>query len=170
MHSNIYLSVDDAMRSIENVKQNSEADWVNCVQSLVKSKPFGDHKFYIFMFVKRVDDVSGIKKMYHMPRLTKPDPVPGSTLLHVDPRDPTEATIIWTLPTEANLNLYKQGKFFADPTVHEYIEKYLHNPRELMKPEPGDLPDDEIKKCWVAYLKRLKRDKKERNKSHSSLR
>lgn len=159
MHSKYYLTKNDAMDSIENFKQNSEADWVNCVQTLIASKPFGDNKFYIFMFIKRVDDSSGVKKMYHQPRLTKPEPVPGSTLLRVDPNHPDEATIIWTLPNQENFNLYKQGKFFADEFVHEYCEKLLKNPKELMKPEPGDLPEHKMKLLWIDYLKRLKQDK-----------
>lgn len=169
MHSKYYLTKEDALDSVENFKQNSEADWVNCVQTLVDSKPFGDHKFYIFMFIKRVDDRSGIKKMFHQPRLTKPEPVPGSTLLRVDPTHPDEATIIWTLPNQENFNLYKQGKFFADEFVHECCEKFLKNPKELMKPEPGDLPEYKMKELWIDYLKRLKRDKLEKKLADRSL-
>jgi len=159
MHSNYFLSKNDAFDSIENFKQNSENDWVDCVQSLIDSKPFGNHKFYIFMFVKRVDDTSGIKKMYHQPRLTKPQPVPGSTLLRVDPNHPEEAKIIWTLPNQENFGLYKQGKMFADPFVDECVHKFLHNREELMKPEEGELPEEEMKQLWIYYLLRLKQEK-----------
>lgn len=162
MHSNFILTKSDALDSIENFKQNSESDWVKCVQSLVDSRPFGDHKFYIFMFVKRVDDNSGIKKMFHQPRLTKPEPMPGTTLLRVDPKYPDEATIIWTLPNQENFTLYKAGKFFEDPFVNECVDKFLKNPRELMKPEEGDLPEPKMKELWITYLKRLKREKLEK--------
>lgn len=159
MHSKYYLTKENALDSVENFKQNSEADWVKCVQTLVESKPFGNHKFYIFMFVKRVCDSSGVKKMFHQPRLTKPAPVPGTTLLRVDPNNPEEATIIWTLPNQENFNLYKQGKFFDDPFVHECVEKFLKNPKELMKPEEGDLPEKKMKELWISYLRRLKQEK-----------
>lgn len=162
MHSKYYLTKNDAFDSIQNFKENSESDWVRCVQSLVDSRPFGNHKFYIFMFVKRVDDMAGIKKMYHQPRLTKPEPVPGSTLLRVDPNYPEEATIIWTLPNQENFAMYKKGKMFADPFVQECVDKYLNSPKELMKKEEGDLPEEKMKELWIAYLQRLKDEKKNR--------
>ena len=157
---NFYLSKNEALDSVQNWKENSEQDWVKCVQDLIQSKPFGDHKFYIFMFVKRVNDITGEKKMYHQPRLTKPEPVPGTTLLRVNPLYPEEATIIWTLPNQETFNLYKEGKMFADEFVSECIDKYLNNPRELMKPEEGDLPDKKIRELWISYLKRLKEAKR----------
>lgn len=159
MHSKYYLTKNEALDSVQNFKENSEKDWVQCVQSLVQSNPFGDHKFYIFMFIKRVDDVSGIKKMYHQPRLTKPEPVPGSTLLRVDPKYPEDANIIWTLPNQENFTMYKEGKFFEDPFVHDCVQKFLHNPKELMKPEDGDLPEEKMKELWINYLRRLRTEK-----------
>ena len=143
-----YLKNSDVFDSIKNFKENSESDWARCVQDLIKSKPFGDNKFYIFMFVKRVNDITGEKKMYHQPRLTKPEPVPGTTLLRVDPHKPGDATIIWTLPNQENFGLYQYGKMFADQFVHECIDKFLHNPQELMKKEEGDLSESEIREFY----------------------
>lgn len=151
--TSIYLKKSDVFDSIQNFKENSEKDWTKCVQDLIASKPFGDNKFYIFMFVKRVDDVSGIKKMFHQPRLTKPEPVPGTTLLHVDPKKPGDATIIWTLPNQENFTLYKHGKMFADPFVNECVEKFLNNPQDLMKREDGDLSENEIREIYKAKAK-----------------
>lgn len=156
---NFYLSKNDALDSVQNWKENSEQDWVNCVQDLIQSKPFGDHKFYIFMFVKRVNDVTGEKKMFHQPRLTKPEPVPGTTLLRVNPMYPEEATIMWTLPNQETFKLYEHGKMFADEFVHECVQKFLTNRAEMMKPEKDDLPDNKIRDLWIAYLKKLKANK-----------
>jgi hypothetical protein len=97
--------------------------------------------------------------MYHQPRLTKPEPVPGSTLLRVDPSNPENAEIIWTLPNQENFKLYEHGKMFADEFVHECVQLYLKNPRELMKKEEGDLPEAKIRELWIAYLKKLKRER-----------
>ena len=105
------------------------------------------------MFVKRVDDLSGIKKMYMQPRLTKPEPLPGTTLMHVDPKNPTYAKIIWTLPNENTFGLYKYGKMFSDPFVHECIEKYLTNPNLLMQKEDGDLPEETIREIYKSKAK-----------------
>lgn len=160
---NFYLSQGHIQDNTQFWKENSEKDYVNCIQNLIQSRPFGDHKFYIFSIVKRVDDESGIKKMYHQPRLTRPDPVPGTTLIKVDPNDPETATIIWTLPNEENFNFYKSGKLFADPFVHECIEKYRKNPRELITADPDDLSESQIREIYND-MKMKGRTKKQKKK------
>ena len=150
---NFYLSKSDVGDTTQNWKENSERDWVANLQSLISKRPFGDYKFYVFMFVKRVNDVSGIKKMYMQPRLTKPEPLPGTTLLRVDPRDPGTAKMIWTLPNENNFAMYAKGKMFEDEFVHGCILKYLNNPRALMQREEGDLSDPEILEIYKAKAK-----------------
>lgn len=162
---NYSLTKTDAFDSITNFKENSESDWVACVQDLIAKRPFGDRKFYIFMFVKRVDDVSGIKKMYHQPRITKPEPQPGTTLLRVDPNNPSDATIIWTLPNQENFSLYQEGKMFADPFVYECIQKYLHHRKEMMQPEPGDPNNDEARHLVLGFLKNLKQETRKKRQS-----
>lgn len=152
-----YIDKYQVFDNVEYFKQNSEKDYVQTIQNIISSDPFGGHCFYIFSFVKRVDDVSGIKKMYHQPRLTKPDPLPGTTLLRVNPKYPEEATIIWTLPNEEEFNLYKYGKMFEDPFVFECIEKYLHNPQELTKYIPGDLSDEQIREIYKSKYDKLAR-------------
>lgn len=148
-----YLSKNEALDTTYHWKENSEEDWVSTLHDLVSKRPFGDHKFYVFMFVKRVDDLSGVKKMYMQPRLTKPEPLPGTTLLQVDPRDPGTAKMIWTLPNEANFGMYGQGKMFSDPFVYECIEKYQKSPWDLMRREEGELSEDEIREIYKAKAK-----------------
>ncbi len=145
---NFYLSQGHILDNTQFWKENSEKDYVNCIQNLIQSKPFGDHKFYIFTIVKRVDDDSGVKKMYHQPRLTRPEPVPGTTLIKVDPNDPETATIIWTLPNEENFGMYKEGKMFANSFVHECVEKYKRNAKDMAKPDPDDLSETEIREIY----------------------
>ncbi len=148
MHKNFQLSSNDIWQNTEYWKENTEEDYVNCIQNIIKSKPFGNRKFYIFSFVKRVDDLMGIKKMYHQPRLTKPEPVPGTTLMRVDPRDPDKAVIIWTLPNQENFHLYKYGKLFGDMFVHDCVDKFLNRPEELMQREQDDLSDEQIREAY----------------------
>ncbi len=159
MMSNFYLSQDQVMENTEFWKQNSEADYVKCIQNLIESKPFGNRRFYIFSFVKRMEDMSGVKKMYHQPRLTRPEPLPGTTLIKVDPRDPGECTIVWTLPNRENFGLYKVGKMFSDPFVSECIDKFLNNPRELLYPDSDDLNDDQIREAYKEIKQNAKRRK-----------
>jgi len=157
--SNFYLSKNKIWENTEFWKENSEADYVKCIQSLIASKPFGDRKFYIFSFIKRVDDNSGYKKMYHQPRLTRPEPVPGTTLMKVDPNDPGTAMIIWTLPNQENFGMYQEGKIFADPFVHECVDKFLKNPKVLMTPDPDDLNDQQIREVYKELKHNLKAKK-----------
>lgn len=152
------VSKGQILDNVEFMKQNSEEDYVNCIQSLIASKPFGDLKFYIFSFVKRVDDVSGIKKMYHQPRLTRPDPLPGTTLMKVDPKNPLEAKIIWTLPNQENFGLYNYGKMFSDPFVYECVQKYKNNPKDLIEKDPDDLSDEQIREIYNQLAKKAKRN------------
>lgn len=152
------LPKSQALDNVQFFKENSENDYCKMVQKIIMEKPFGNNKFYLYQFVKRVDDTSGIKKMYHQPRLTKPDPVPGTTLLRCDPNDPGTVTIIWTLPNEETFNLYSEGKMFSDGFVYECIQKFLKNPRSLMQPEEGDLSPEAIREFYVAQ-KHKKRSK-----------
>jgi len=158
--SNFYLSKNKIWENTDFWRENTEENYVRCIQGLIQSKPFGDRKFYIYSFVKRIDDASGAKKMYHQPRLTRPEPLPGTTLMKVNPMYPEEATIIWTLPNQENFGLYQSGKMFADPFVHECIDKFLKNPRDLMKADPDDLDDKQIQEIYkdIRYRKRVQRE------------
>jgi hypothetical protein len=160
--SNFYLGRNQIWENTEFWKEHSERNYVACIQDLISSKPFGNRKFYIYSFVKRVDDMSGVKKMYHQPRLTRPEPLPGTTLMKVDPSSPETATIIWTLPNQENFGLYKAGKMFSDPFVHECIETYLKNPRELMRADPDDLNDEQIKQVYKELKQDLRAKKNKR--------
>ena len=146
--SNFYVCGTNVWDNVEFWKQNSEENYVECIQDLIQRRPFGDRKFYIFSFVKRVDDSSGIKKMHHQPRLTRPEPVPGSTLMKVHPDHPEEAYIIWTLPNQENFKLYSHGKMFSDAFVHDCIAQYQSNPQRMMQPDPEDPPEEEMRRIY----------------------
>lgn len=152
---NFLLTKNQIFENVEFFKEGFDKDYCNTVQQIIKSKPFGNNRFYIFQFVKRVDDVSGVKKMYHYPRLTKPDPLPGTTLLKCNPENPDEVTIVWTLPNQETFGLYKQGKAFGDAFVWECIEKFQNNYTEMCTPDPDDLSDEQIRD----YYQSKKNDK-----------
>lgn len=166
---NFFLTQEKIFDNTQYWKENSEEGYCRTIQEIIQSDPFEGHKFYIFQFVKRVDDVSGIKKWYHQPRLTKPEPLPGTTLLRANPKDPGTVTIIWTLPNEENFSLYGAGKIFGDSFVYECIQKFLHNPRELMKKEEGDVSEEKIKELYKnikikALHKKREEDRKKKEK------
>jgi hypothetical protein len=153
---NFILQKNQVLDNVEYFKQNSEDGYVKMVEKIIAQRPFGKHKFYILQFVKRVDDRTGTKKMHHQARLTKPEPFPGSTLLRVDPNQTEQVTIVWTIPNQENFGLYKSGKMFADPFVHECIEKFLKSPQELMQPMEGDLTEDQMREAYREMKSRKK--------------
>lgn len=132
-------------------KEDFERDWTKFTQDLIRKRPFGDHKFYIFSFVKRVNDVTGEKKMFHHARLTKPSieyVQPGTILVRADPRDPGKIAIIWTLPNQENFGLYAPGKMYADAFVQDCIVKFLNNPNNLLAMCEEEISDDEIREVY----------------------
>ena len=141
----LYVTSAKIYENVDYVRYNSERDYVKCVQNLIERAPFGKVPFYIFTILKRIDYASGVKKFYHQPRLTKPEPVPGSTLLRVHPQDPGVAKIMWTLPVEESFNLFKHGKIFQDEFVNECCRKFLRDPALLTQPEDGDMSEQWIR-------------------------
>jgi hypothetical protein len=45
---------------------------------------------------------------------------------------------------------------FADPFVHECIEKFLKSPQELMQPMEGDLTEDQMREAYREMKSRKK--------------
>jgi len=151
---NVTFTVNKIFENVRFFKENSEHGYVEMIQKIILSDPFFGNKFYIHSFVKRVNDDTGIKKMYHHPRLTKPEPTPGATLLRVDPKNPSEMRILWTLPNQESFGLYKKGKAFADEFVFECVNTYLKNPKQLMQKEIDDLSEEQIKEIYQDIYKR----------------
>lgn len=145
---NFMLTTSKIQDNIQFFKENSEKGYVETIKKIIESDPFLGHKFYIQSFIKRVDDSTGVKKMIHHPRLTKPEPLPGHTLLRVDPKDPDSMKIMWTIPNQETFGLYKYKKAFGDRFVYECIQTYQKNPKQFMQPEPDDLSDDQIREIY----------------------
>jgi hypothetical protein len=155
---NFSLTTSKVKDNIQFFKENSESDYVKTIRSIIKSDPFLGNKFYIHSFIKRVDDISGIKKMYHHPRLTKPDPTPGASLLRVDPKQPEEMKVMWTIPNQETFGLYKYKKAFADQFVYECIQTYKKNPSQLSKPESDDLTDQQCRDVYQTIKERRQKE------------
>ena len=124
--------------------------YMKVVRDLIKFDPFDGHKFYIFTIMKMRD-----RDRFHQPRLTKPAPIPGGTLLRVDPMNPEEMKLCWTLPSQEAFGLYKYKKLFADQFVYECIQTYKKNPDQLATPEPDDLTDDQCRELYTNLKKRV---------------
>jgi len=152
---------NDVHQDIEIMRSNSDKDYLECIRNIIRSKPFGNHKFYIFSFLKRVDDLVGIKKMYHQPRLTKPDPAPQTSLIKVDPCNPDWCDIKWTIPHEQTFKMFGHGKAFANEFTHDCIVKFLKRPHELSRPDDDDLNEDQIRQVYSQIFQEKARKKAE---------
>lgn len=150
---NYSMNITDAIESMHQWKDNSEKDWVDNLQDLINKKPFGNHKFYVFMFLKNVEGVLDVKKLYMQPRLTKPEPQPGTSLMKVNPLISDTAIMCWTLPHQESFGLYGKGKVFGDPFVKQCIDDYLKNPKAMMRPDPDDLSERDILEIYKAKAK-----------------
>ena len=156
---NFYIT---GMQAHENTllwQEEFDKDYVKHVQNLILSKPFGDRPFYIHQFVKRVDDQSGLKKMYHHPRMSKPYPQPGSTLLRCDSKSPEKIKIVWTLPNQENFNLYGFGKMYANEFVFNCIRDFLRCMKRVkllykwtLNNPDKPVKDSQIEKCFEEFL------------------
>lgn len=154
--SEFLMTLNKVRDNVEFFKQNSENDYVAMINKIIDQDPFNGNKFYIFSFVKRVDDVTGVKKMYHQARLTKPHPVPGATLIRVDPKKKGDMTIMWSIPNQETFGLYSHGKMFANEQIYEWIKQFNENPDKMCEPEKDDLNDLQIKDVYQSKYKKKK--------------
>lgn len=152
---NNYLTFGDVFESLEVTKNTSHASLETTIQNIIESKPFGDEKFYIFSFMKNVEGNEGVKKIFHQPRLTKPDPLPGTMLFRVDPKKMDDVEIKWILPHREAFNLYKQGKVFENEMIYGFVKQYLENKDSLKQRESDDLTDDQIREIYRGKRQRF---------------
>jgi len=149
---NFNLTIRKIQEFTEYLGETNGINFMKIVRDIIRLDPFSGHKFYIFSFIKLKD-----RQRYHQPRLTKPEPVPGSTLLRVDPKNPEEMKMCWTLPGQEAFGLYKHKKLFADQFVFECINTYLNEPKKLMKKEPDDVSEEDAKKLYEEFRKKIAR-------------
>ena len=148
----------------ELLVDSNGASYMDVIRDLIKFDPFDGHKFYIFSIIKLRD-----KQRFNQPRLTKPEPIPGGTLIRVDPKNPDEMKLCWTLPSQEYFGLYKYKKLFADQFVYECIQTYKKNPKHLMQPEKDDVSEEMARDLYAGLKQRINRMKKtEKTKSSSS--
>lgn len=138
--------------SKENLRSQILDGFMKKVIEIVESKPFGDHKFYDFIFPKRADENSFVQILFHQPRLTKPNPLPGTTLLRLNPKEPDQIGIIWILPHKEAFNNYSEGKIYSDPIVYQSIQNYLHHREYLMRREPDEPSEEECRNIYKQYI------------------
>lgn len=149
---NFDLTISKIKEFSEYLGETNGESFMKVVRDLIRLDPFSGHKFYIFSFIKLHD-----RQRFHQPRLTKPDPVPGSTLLRVDPKNPDGMVVCWTLPSQEAFALYKDRKLFADQFVFECIQTYLNNPQHLRRKEHDDVSDEDAMRLYTEFRRKIDR-------------
>ena len=134
-----------ALDNIQWIRENSEEDVIADASRIsLPELRSGKRKFYIFSVNKRVDDTAGVKKMYHQARLTKPEPLPGTTLMRVDPDDPGSCTILWTLPQSESYGSVQGRETIWQPVRLRLRTEVLARPREH-DAEGKDDPSEDVR-------------------------
>ncbi len=112
----------DVMSKVEDILDQLEKSWPKTFETILEKYPLDE--FYIYTFVKKnMKTVPGTVTVYHQPRQTKPDPLAETILRKVNKKAGTVETI-WALPHQEAVNLFKDGKLFADKEVFHYIQKF----------------------------------------------
>ncbi len=117
------------------------------VESIRKSRPFGDYPFYIFAHARTDDKSLGTKRLIWQPRLTKPHAQTNSMLFKVDPKTDI-VKIIWMLPERAMWPMYEKGKLTENEIVATNIYDFQHNRKHMEAKDPDDLADEVIDKIY----------------------
>jgi len=143
---NLLMPTSDPLDMFDKLAAELERSWPKRMEEMIKRFDHGGEDFYVYTFCKwkhphhdrkyvmdNNGDLSEITfdqkkertfEVYHQPRKTRPDPLPGTTCRVVSPKRGA-AQILWTLPHQEGFELYQQGKIFADPFIADCIRKYL---------------------------------------------
>lgn len=115
----------DIQQRLEEMMDELERSWPTNFNKILKEFPHGGEPFYILTFCKFNQRIIPWEyKVYHQPRFSKPDALPGTILREVDPKKGT-CEIIWTLPHREGFRLSQPGKMFYDPIVKDSIDEYM---------------------------------------------
>jgi hypothetical protein len=140
-------------------------------KSIIDSRPFGDHPFYIFAHTRTIelDEKIGIfnddiqrslldlshkrqyksladipsKRLIWQPRLTKPKAQTNSMLFKGYPGS-DNIKVIWIIPARELWDQYKKGNITESSTILESINAFENNRRSLEAMEEDDLSDEKI--------------------------
>lgn len=124
-----------------------------CIDNLIKSKPFGDHPFYIFCHPRTDDD--GVTKRYiYQPRITKPKAQTNSDLYKVYPGTDI-IKIIWRIPPREMWDVYKHGNMFENPIIVRCCHLFDQDRDALQRPEDDDPTPEMAQQILFEYQPQL---------------
>lgn len=116
------IPIDTLKDAEEKLFAKLEASWPKTFNDILRKAK--DKKFYVFTVLKKNFHVSPPEiNIYHQIRKTRPDPVMGTVLRLIDKEKGT-SELIWALPDVEAVNLFKEGKAYANEKVYSDIETY----------------------------------------------
>lgn len=119
------IQVGNVLGKAEDIWDQLEKSWPKTMDKIMNEYKHEGQEFYIFTFFKwNTHIIPATYNVYHQPRKSRPDAIPGTVLRKISPKNGT-AEILWALPHKEGFELYKEGKMFADPIVHESIRRFL---------------------------------------------
>lgn len=129
------VELSSVMTRLEDMWSQIEFSWPKTMERIIKEFNHHNEEFYIFTFFKwNTHLIPHSYDIYHQPRFTRPDAVPGTILRRVSPKQGW-AKIVWVLPHQEGFELYKKGRLFEDQVVNESIRKYLSGELDKEKDE-----------------------------------
>lgn len=128
-----------------------------CIENLVKSRPFGDNAFYIFAHT-RLDENMIDQNLIWQPRLTRPRPQTNSMLFKAYPLT-GEVRIIWILPKKELFGQFKKGNVVESEVAVWSIDMFLNHFDKLSENEPDDLSDEAIDQIYRTISRSCQREK-----------
>jgi hypothetical protein len=129
----------ELLTRLEDLQAQLDKSWPGTLEKTLREFPHGDEDFYIYTFTKW--DYHQIPPQFnitHCPLKMCPESwfLPGTTMRRISPKEGW-VKILWTLPEEHAFDLFKSGKIFGDPVVHESIDKYKSLKKKRKKKEEG---------------------------------
>jgi len=132
-------------------KKDQEANIFQGAEDCLKKNPLSlaiqDKSPYVYIFAHpRTADDGVNKRMLWDPRLSIPEPQTNSYLFRaISKTDIIE--VIWMLPPVETWPQYKKGNITESNWCRWSIDMYTKNRKELDKPHPEDMPEDQTR--WI---------------------
>lgn len=150
-------------------------------QSMMDSRPFGKHAFYIFAHKReiamderisifnqdRIDNPLAPRfktmeqvpsaRIIWQPRLTKPKAQENSMLFKGYPGT-DNIRVIWIIPARELWDEYTKGKMLENKVVCESIHDFLNNKEKLEAKESDDLPETTINHIYAEIANEAQRN------------
>ncbi len=135
----------------------------DCLKKNTDSLKYQEKCHYVYLFAHpRTDDDGLNKRLLWQPRLLKPKAQTNSYLFRAQSNTDI-VEICWILPPREMWPQYNEGNVTESDWVRWSIDQFENNRRELEKPFPDDLTEDQAMIIFKAILRESIHEKKKSN-------